>query len=117
MIYLACPYSHPNPKVRHWRFKKANKAACSLMQRKLHVFSPISHCHPIALEGDLPLGWQDWAEYDYEMLSHCSELIVLMLDGWKESEGVQAEIEIAKTLGLDILYWGGEGIRRSICVI
>jgi len=31
-------------------------------------------------------------------------LVVLMLDGWKESEGVLAEIELAKKTGKPIRY-------------
>jgi hypothetical protein len=46
-------------------------------------FSPISHTHPIALEGDLPLGWEYWKAYDEKMLSICDEMVVLMLPGWE----------------------------------
>jgi len=74
------------------------------MGQGLLIFSPISHSHPIALAGDLPLGFDYWEKYDRAMLERCSGLIVLMLDGWKESVGVQAEIRIAEELGLDISF-------------
>jgi len=57
MIYLACPYSHPDSNVREYRFKMANRAAAKLMRDGHIVYSPISHTHPIAMEGDLPLDW------------------------------------------------------------
>ena len=57
MIYLACPYSHPDNNVREHRFKMANRAAAKLMGEGHIIYSPISHTHPIAVEGDLPLDW------------------------------------------------------------
>ena len=106
MIYLACPYSHPDPAVREQRFDAVNKAAARLMADGRHVFSPISHTHPIALVGELPLGWDYWQEYDRIMLAACSEVIVLILDGWQQSKGVQGEIAIARDMGLPISYMG-----------
>ena len=74
MIYLACPYSDPDPEVRHDRFMKANRQAALLMAEGLHVFSPISQCHPIALQGRLPTDWNYWKEYDEKILFHCPPL-------------------------------------------
>jgi len=104
MIYLAVPYSHPDADVRQTRFEAANRAAAEMMGRGLHVFSPISHTHPIALAGTLPLGWDYWEGYDRAMLAACSEVVVLTLDGWRESQGVKAEIAIAEERGLPVSY-------------
>lgn len=104
MIYLATPYNHTDPAIRVARFDAVNKVAAELMRDGLHVFSPISHSHPIALVGDLPKGWEYWAVYDRTMLGICDALVVLMLDGWMESIGVNAEIAIAKEMGLPITY-------------
>lgn len=104
LIYLAVPYSHPDAAVRESRFNAVNRVAARLMKAGTHVFSPISHTHPIALVGDLPTGWDYWAAYDRLMLSACEKLVVLMLDGWRESTGVQAEIDIAKELGMEIVF-------------
>ena len=110
MIYLATPYTHPDRAVRLARFRAVNKAASLLMQQGHHVFSPISHSHPIAEEGGLPTSWDFWEKYDIEVLKMCSQVIVLMLDGWKESKGVAAEIEIAKSLGIGIVYAETDGL-------
>ena len=104
LVYLATPYSHPNPDVREERFRAVNKAAADLMRSGLHIYSPISHTHPIAMAGDLPLGWDYWQAYDRAILSACCKLIVLKLDGWKDSKGVAGEIAIAHELGLDVEY-------------
>ena len=104
IIYLAVPYTHADPAIRERRFNIVNKVAASLINKGLHIFSPISHSHPIALSGDLPKGIEFWLEFDRCFLEVSQKLIVLKLDGWEESKGVKAEIEIATELGIPIEY-------------
>lgn len=104
LIYLACPYSHPDPAVRQARFEAVNRAAAALMRQGNYVLSPISHSHPIALTGDLPLGWDYWEQYDRLLLAQCGRMVVLMLDGWRESVGIRGEVSLARELGLEVTY-------------
>ena len=104
LIYLASPYSHHDAAVRQLRFEIVSRVAARLMSGGLHVFSPISHTHPIAEYGSLPLGWDFWEQYDRAIMGVCSRMIVLMLDGWEQSRGVQAEVSLAVEFGLDIEY-------------
>ena len=104
LVYLATPYSHPDPDVRRQRFEAVNLRAAVLMAEGVHVFSPISHTHPIAEAGSLPKDWKFWEEYDTAIIQCCCRLIVFCQDGWKESIGVQAEIEIASRLNIPIEY-------------
>lgn len=92
MIYLAVPYSHPSPAVRHARFEAVNKYAAHLMQQRKPVFSPISHSHPIEEHFTETKSWEFWKIQDLPILSVCTELHVLCLDGYKESTGVSGEI-------------------------
>lgn len=78
--------------------------AGKLMSDGLHIFSPISHTHPIALAGNLPTGFDFWRGYDEAILNVCKELWVLCLDGWQESVGVRAEIDYACKLGIPVRY-------------
>lgn len=103
MIYLCSPYSDPDPAVREARFQAACKFASEMMRAGSHVLSPIAHTHPIALYG-LPKEWAFWEEYDAGILAMCSEMVVLMLDGWEESVGIAAEVKIAEGLGMRISY-------------
>ena len=103
MIYLASPYTHPDTVVRQQRFEAVCRAAAELMRRGEIVFSPIAHSHPIAAFG-LPTHWEFWETVDREHLKRCNELVVLMLDGWKTSRGVQAEIRMAAELGKPVRY-------------
>ena len=103
-VYLATPYSHPDPEVREARFRAVNAVAAQLMREGHHVYSPISHTHPIALAGDLPKGWDFWEAYDRAFINWAEEVHVLMAEGWKESTGVQAEVGIAAELGKPVRY-------------
>lgn len=103
MIYLAAPYTHTDPAVREQRFAIANRVAADLIRAGHQVFSPISHSHPIALNG-APSDWLTWEALDRRLLAASDELSVLMLDGWRESRGVQAEIDLAIEMDLPIRY-------------
>jgi nucleoside 2-deoxyribosyltransferase len=103
MIYLASPYTHPDPAVREQRFQAACRAAAALIHEGFVVFAPIVHSHPVAAYG-LPTSWAFWRKQDQEHLEQCDELLVLMLDGWQESTGVQAEILLARELGKPVRY-------------
>lgn len=104
LTYLAIPYSHRLEEIREGRFLSVNAWAAKLMLEGEHIFSPISHTHPIAQAGELPKGWDFWRKYDEVMLRCCTKLKVLMLPGWRESVGVTGEIEIATGMGIPIEY-------------
>lgn len=108
LVYLATPYSHDDPAVRHARFDAVNRMAAFLMREGHHIFSPISHTHPIAEAGDLPRDWNYWQSYDRAILRACSAMIVFTQEGWQSSRGVTAEIAIARELGIPVEYIGPE---------
>ena len=103
MIYLASPYTHPDPSVREMRFRAVCRQAAEMLRCGIPVFSPIAYTHSIAAH-DLPVEWFFWERYDRVFLEICSEVWVLMLDGWRESKGVAAEIDIASELGMPVVY-------------
>lgn len=105
LTYIAIPYMNPNPDVVEWRYNIVTEFTGKLMKEGvIAVFSPITHSHPIHLVSKLPKNWEYWKRHDEEFLSVSKKLIVLTVDGWKESIGVQAEIEIAKEMGIPIEY-------------
>lgn len=105
-IYLASPYSHPNPAVREMRYVEVCKAAAKLMKAGRIVFSPIAHSHPIEVIGigETESG-EFWKKQDIPLLRHASELYVLCLDGWKDSAGLKWEMEIAESLHIPTLLF------------
>ena len=104
LIYLASPYTHEDPLIEIERFKAACKAAGEMFASGHFVFSSIAHCHPIALEYGLPTDFKFFADYDRLMIDKCDELIVLRLDGWKDSVGVKGEVRYAESIGLQVRY-------------
>ena len=59
--------------------------------------------HPLVRNG-LSGDWTFWQPLATEFLRRCDELVVLQLGGWRESEGVQAEMELAAVLGKRVDY-------------
>ena len=104
MIYLATPYSDPDPAVMEERFDAACHCAGALMARGEIVFSPIAHTHPIAVRCALPRDWAFWRRYDMALLMAAGKLLIVRLPGWEESRGIAGEIEIAKALRIPIEY-------------
>ena len=104
MIYLATPYSHPSPDVMESRFVEACKAAGHLMIDGEIVFCPIAHTHPIAVQCSLPRGWDYWEKFDRTFIEAAKKVVVVMMPGWVESKGVQAEIKIAEELGKPVEF-------------
>lgn len=104
MIYLAGPYSHPDPKVMEERFERLTAYAAKLMAAGEIVYSPITHNHPIAIRHSLPRDWSYWKQFDCFFLKHAKQVRVYLLDGWTESVGVAAECELASTLGIPIFH-------------
>lgn len=68
------------------------------------VFSPVSHGHAIATTNNLPKSWPYWKASCEAFIAICDKVIVLMVDGWQRSEGVQAEIEMAERIGKLVEY-------------
>lgn len=112
ICYLCSPYSHSDPAVRQARFEAVCRAAAELIRQGLTIYSPIMrelHITPIAhshaiCQCDVPLNWQFWQQHDMAFLSVCGEVMVLQLDGWELSVGVQAEIAAAKALGKPVSF-------------
>jgi Domain of unknown function (DUF1937) len=95
VVYLACPYTHPDPAVRKARFDAATVIAADLIRAGRIVYSPITMTHPIdmVLAGEAKtLGSDYWVAFDEAFMEMCSEMVVVRLDGWDRSSGIRREI-------------------------
>lgn len=92
IIFLASPYSHPNPIVQRQRFQDVCRVAGALIRKGHIIYSPIAHSHPIATFARLETDAASWKRANDAFLAVSSELWVLELDGWEDSEGVANEI-------------------------
>lgn len=103
MIYLAAPYTHPDSQVIIKRMVQFSVVDAHLCKEGLITVSPLSK-HWLAIHTDIPLTWEFWKTYSEKLMERCDALYVITLDGWKESEGVQREIELAEKMSLEIKY-------------
>lgn len=104
-IYLASPYSHPDPAMREKRFRAACMATAELMLDGHVAYSPIAHSHPVATIGGIdPMHNFDWLGQDLPVLAKFDEVHVLCIPGAAESKGVKVEIQEAKRLGKHITH-------------
>lgn len=103
-IYLASPYSHPDPTVREARFKAVCKKAAEYLSEGKCVFSPIAHSHPLVefLPEEKCMDFEFWMKADLPILRDAAELHILMLEGWHGSRGVQRETEYADAIGIPV---------------
>lgn len=103
MLYLASPYTHEEEAVRIERFRTACLVAARLIREGKHVFSPIAHSHPIAEHG-LPIDADYWMKWNLEMMGTCCGMIVLRLEGWEASRGVEMELAKAREWGMPVEF-------------
>jgi hypothetical protein len=109
LAYIAAPYSHPDPVVVAQRMSAFDfEVAKLLLQSMTFPVSPLLN-HGIIGRHKVPGNWEFWQHYSRRLLARCDELIVLMIPGWEESEGVQGEIAFAKSLHMPIRFVEPEG--------
>lgn len=108
MIYLASPYTHPDPHVREQRYYTVCYAAAKLINEGHNIYSPIAHTHGICeqmrLRGIDEHKFEFWSKMDKEMIRLCDRFWVLRMEGWEQSEGIKAELAYAMSIGRDPYY-------------
>jgi len=102
MIYLAGPLHAPGPGRARGTLPGGLSSGGGEVAGGIAVFSPIAHTDFIAACG-LPLDWSFWRRYGRVLLEMCSEVWVLTLDGWRESQGRQTETALAGELGKPVV--------------
>lgn len=103
-LYLASPYTHPDPDIQLKRFHDVCDYAAKLLSEGTPVFSPIAHSHPIAIHGETENTFDFWMTWDMPFLHLCSGVVVMTIPGWRESRGVQTEIALATKLGKSVTF-------------
>ena len=107
-IYLAHPYQHRCVEVEEERLSVAASVAAQFISDGIVAYSPVNYQAGIANtlgvnvgEIEPPVGWLAW---DKEMVEAADVLVILKMDGYKESAGVKFELEVALEQGIPIAY-------------
>lgn len=112
LVYLAAPYSDKDPDVKEQRIANFCLVDAKLSLNGYYTVSPLLKSLLFRYTTKVPSTWEFWQQYSEELLKPCKKMFVIMLDGWKESEGVQAEIELANKYNIEIEYINpGEYLR------
>jgi hypothetical protein len=90
--------------IKEDRFQAVNKVAAKLQAQGITVISPITQNHLLHIDHGLDGDFEFWQHHNLQTLIRCDVLFVLMLPGWRESEGLQAEIAFAQQKGMPIIY-------------
>jgi hypothetical protein len=104
MIYLAGPYAHVYEHMKCRRYEQLTFVTAMLLRSGTTVYSPITHCHPLAQQYDMPRDHSFWLNHDLAILARCDKLLVLRLEGWENSIGLRREIEFANEKNIPIEY-------------
>lgn len=92
IAYLATPYSRM-PDIDR-AFQQASRIAAHLSLSGITLFCPIAHSHPMVRAAGLDhRNPAVFAALNKFMLDKCASLIVVHMDGWRESDGMREEIE------------------------
>lgn len=109
-LYLAAPYSSPEPAVRAERFAAINHAAAAILSLGYAVFSPITQGHTLGplLPEELASGHDFWMRQCLAQLPLYDYLLVLTLPGWKTSRGIQQELSWWARHRHEAFFWSGD---------
>lgn len=91
-IYLASPYSNDNTEIRDTRARLVAQAMLEIAQHQVPVYSPITHWHLLAVTNSLPTDHIFWKTQNDALMKGSNEIWVLCIDGWRQSKGVEYEI-------------------------
>jgi nucleoside 2-deoxyribosyltransferase len=91
LFYLASPYSK-FPGGTEMAAAIVAQNAALLLDAGIHVFCPITHSHDVSrfVRNNTH---EMWMSLDEKFMRMCDAMIVLEMDGWEASIGVQAEID------------------------
>jgi Domain of unknown function (DUF1937) len=103
-IYVATPYTRA-PGGLDAAFNAACEATGALIKQRIPAFSPIAHCHPIAIAAGIdPTDHKIWLPADAPLMAAAAALLVVKLPGWDESYGVQQEVKVFTAAHKPVLY-------------
>lgn len=119
LYYLASPFTSREQckvlarNVERHRTDLAMRASAKLLFDGVHNFSPINYNGHWLDYFQVPGDWAFWESFDKNLVKRMDGIIVLKLDGWETSTGVNAEIEFANSLQLPVYFFTYEEIQSG----
>lgn len=109
LVYLGSPYTKYVAGLDA-AFRDVSAFAAMLLKDGVKVYSPIAHTHPIAIHGNLdPRNHEIWLPFDQAMMDAADAMCIADMDGWRESYGVQYEIDYFRKAGKPVYFCTATG--------
>jgi len=103
VLCVVTSYHHPEAPKRAARADIASQCAAWFARSGWRVMCPVAMRHAAcSADRGLPTDYPSWQEVSLRMLETCDALVVLLLDGMRESEGVADAIAHARKLGIPL---------------
>ncbi len=105
-FYISNPYNGTEEQ-KEQRARLAAEVCGKLLKKGIFAWSPIVHNHAMMKVYDqfsLEERKELVLEFDFSLLQEAQGMIVLTIDGWKESYGVNKEIELCEELEIPVTY-------------
>jgi hypothetical protein len=115
--YISNPYNGTEEQ-REERAQIAAKVCGQLLKKDVHAWSPIVHNHSMMKtynEFTLEERRTKILDFDFSLLKASKGMIVLKIQGWKDSFGVKAEIELCQRLSIPIKYLNPADLEFCDC--
>lgn len=121
LVYVASPYTHKKQSVMDERAAEITRIWAAILYNfpQLAAFSPIAASHHVQqylpANKYLPAGTGvDWYGIDLAFMIHFDWVLVVQQDGWKESYGVNLEIETAQKHKIPVIYTEPEQVLETL---
>lgn len=101
MIYLASPYTDPNPMIQGLRVRIVSEWIGTQIEW-YNYFSPV--LYGVSLECHVGGTFYAWQHFNRNMIDRLDSFAVLQIEGWDRSEGVIGELDYAIKQGKSIEY-------------
>jgi len=103
-IFVSVPYNHPRPVMIEFRLEMLNQYMVELIRKDFTPYSTVQAMMPLVYDFELETSYEYWKAHCERMIEASNALHVLMLPGWRSSEGVTDEIRIAASYDVPVSY-------------
>ncbi len=100
--YLACPCTHDDRRVETLRRIIATNTGARLVMEGRNIYSPITMSHPMDVMQRGRIPHHRWLEVDKQIFRHAGRLVIIELEGWQQSVGINNELKWARELDIPI---------------
>lgn len=112
MIYVISPYTKTDHEVTFAANARAVKALQALTKQP--VYSPVVYGHSLDKATQKDESWAWWMEHCIGMLKQAKSAVVLPLQGWRESAGLDYEMEFCRRHSTPYVFARSDYMQQAV---